>query len=218
MAQTSTSQFTFNNKTLNVFCVSLHGEDIPAWVSECAREAFEPLAPFIQNENQVLYVRDIPFLTIDKKYPGGYCYNEYEATVALLNWRSDKQQIQATFNHELHHLARWQNPGYGETLGGAILSEGIATFYADLMSGWSAPWGQASISKNTLEAALKEWDSKDYDHTDWFFDGSHGRWAGYGLGYRLAAKIFADGFDLAKSINLKPEDVKDLALQINIDH
>lgn len=208
MHKSTTRQFSFNGKSLTLFCASLNGQDIPYWISEYAEDAFERLAPYIINNEQVLYVRDIPFLTIDGKYPGGNCYNSYEALVALWDWHTEKQQVKAAFNHELHHLARWQNSGYGETVGGAILSEGLATFYEELMSGWSPPWSKGNIPKRALEAAEKEWDDKDYNHEDWFYQGPYGKWVGYGIGYKLAQKIFAEGFDLAKSINIKPEEVR----------
>src|ERR1035438_2546513 len=128
MAKTNSATFSFNNKSLNMFCVSLQGQDIPAWLDDEVKRAFEALAALIKYENQVIYLRDIKFLAIDGKYPGGHCYNAYEAMIAVPDWLANKQQVVAAINHELHHMARWQNLGYGDTLGGALLSEGIATF------------------------------------------------------------------------------------------
>jgi len=99
-------------------------------------------------------------------------------------------------------------------MGGAILSEGLATFYEELVSGWSPPWSKASISKKALEAAQKEWDDKDYSHGGWFYEGPHGKWIGYSLGYKLTQRIFAEGFDLAQSMSIKPEDVRSLLSDI----
>ena len=208
MSHTQNTSFTLNGKSLNVFAISLHGQEIPNWLDEEVKAAFEKLAPYIKNENQVIYLRDIKFLAIDGKYPGGHCYNAYEAMIALPDWNADKQQIIATINHELHHMARWQNPGYGETLGGAILSEGIATFYEEMISGWTPPWAQATISTEALNGAIQNWNDNQYDHSSWFFEGAHGKWVGYGIGYKLAKQLFADGFDIERSITIKPSELE----------
>ncbi len=214
MGKTKSAQYTINDKTLNVYCVVLNDGDVSDNVLSDACEAFEKLAPFVKNENQVLYIRDIPFLSIKNKYPGGHCYNPNEAMIALKSWQDDGQQIKAAINHELHHMARWQNAGYGETLGGAILSEGIATYYEELQSGWLAPWADATISNETLQAALDAWDDANYNHAEWFFEGPQGEWIGYGMGYRLAKIIFKDGFDLAKSVEMATTDAREYAQQM----
>lgn len=210
MAKTYTSSFAINDKSLNVLAVSLNQDEIPEWLSEEVKVAFERLAPYFKNDNQVIYLRDIKFLAIDGKYPGGHCYNAYEAMIALPAWQADKQQVIATINHELHHMARWQNPGYGDTLGGAILSEGIATYYEEMISGWTPPWAQADVGSESLSSAIKSWYDNQYDHSDWFFEGKFGKWVGYAIGYRLAKELFSSNFDLAKSINVKPNEVEDL--------
>lgn len=210
MLQTYTSSFSLNSKNLNVLAVSLHGQEIPEWLNEEIKAAFEKLAPYFTNENQVVYLRDIKFLAIDGKYPGGHCYNAFEAMIALPDWQADKQQVIATINHELHHMARWQNPGYGETLGGAILSEGIATFYEEMISGWTPPWAKAEVSSQALSEALKNWNNSQYDHSGWFFEGTYGKWVGYAIGYRLAKRLFTDNFDVEKSITVTPDEVSGL--------
>jgi len=210
MANAQSHTFIFNSKSLTAFAVSLHGQEIPDWLSVEIQSAFEKLAPYIKNENQVIYLRDIKFLAIDGKYPGGHCYNGFEAMVALPDWNSDKQQVVATINHELHHMARWQNPGYGDTLGGAILSEGIASYYEEMISGWTPPWAQSEVSKEAFDSAIKNWGDNQYNHNSWFFEGKYGRWVGYTIGYRLAKELFFGGFDLEKSIHIKPGEVESL--------
>lgn len=210
MPSANNASFMFKDKTLNVLAVSLHGQEIPQWLNEEIKTAFEKIAPYIKNDNQVVYLRDIKFLAIDGKYPGGHCYNAFEAMIALPDWSADKQLVIATINHELHHMARWQNPGYGETLGGAVLSEGIATFYEEMISGWTPPWAQADVSSEAFSDAIENWDDSQYDHSRWFFEGKYGKWIGYSIGYRLAQKLFAEGFDLEKSITIKPDGLEKL--------
>lgn len=210
MGNTKFAQCTYHGKTLDVICVALQGGEIPINVVQHADEAFKELVPYIKNTHQVLYIRDIPELATDQKYPGGHCYNEHEAMIALVGWGDDMQQIAATIHHELHHLARWQNQGYGSTLGGAILSEGIATYIEELRSGWLSPWATASYDAAALDAAKKSWDDENYAHAEWFFSGSHGKWVGYGLGYALAAKLFSDGFDLERSLSISPDEARSI--------
>lgn len=210
MTITRTSQFGTNGRTLTLFCVSLNGQDIPDWIADEAKRAFEALASFMENDNQVLYIRDIPSLSIEGKYPGGYRNNAYETMIALPDWQVDKQQVIATINHELYHMARWQNPGYGVTLGGAIMSEGLATYYEEQISGWSSPWSQAKVPDGAVEAALRQWNDIDYNRREWLFNGPFGKWVGYGIGYGLAKRLFEKGFDLSKSISIKADAVLDL--------
>ncbi len=124
------------------------------------------------------------------------------------NWSVDKEQIRASIAHELHHMARWQNVGYGETLGGAILSEGIATYYEKLISGWTPPWSNIELTKLMVQAAQKEWDNNTYNHNDWFFEGKLGRWVGYSIGYKIASELYKAKFSLEDSVKVHPKDAR----------
>ncbi len=201
----ATHTFTVNNSTLHTFLVSLQGDQIPKYAGEVVGDAFSQLAPYLSDPSQVLYIRDIEFLAIDGKYTGGHCYNRSEAMISVPKWVTDKRQLTAAVNHELHHMARWQNVGYGETLGGAILSEGIATYYEALRSGWKSPWHNAEVTNQHIAEALQQWHNTDYDHSQWFFDGKYGKWIGYGLGVKLASKLYEDGFNLEHSVQITPE-------------
>jgi len=182
MAETLSTKIAFNKKQLNLLCVSLNGGELPSWLRDEVAEAFQAVSRYITNGNQTVYIRDIPFLAIEGRYPGGHCYNPYEVMIAVPDWEVDRTQLKTAINHELHHMARWQNAGYGETLGGAILSEGIATYYEELVSGWTPPWAKVAVSNQAKSAAQAAWDSTQYSHTDWFFEGSSGKWIGYGIG------------------------------------
>ncbi len=203
-----------NNKELTVVCAVLNGGSISPIIIDDIKKAFKTLAPYLKYDNQVLYIRDIKTLAIKQKYPGGHCYNPYEAMIALVSWSDDEQKIRGIINHELHHMARWQNAGYGDTLGGAILSEGIATYYEESQSGRLYPWAKVSVSEEVVTQALKEWNSKDYNHGEWFFNGPYGEWVGYSIGYQLAKLLFKDGFDLAMSLKVRPNEVVNFMEQL----
>jgi uncharacterized protein YjaZ len=205
---------TYNNKELILTAVSLSDSVIPDSILSVVSNAFKKLSPYIKDDRQVIYVRDIPTLSINYKYPSGHCFNRYEAMIALPNWDVKKQQLVATINHELHHMARWQNAGYGDSLGGAILSEGLATYYEELQSGWSPPWSKAKLTTLNLSDALDNWNDEHYDHRSWFIGSDKDRWVGYTIGYRLAKELFKNGFNLRKSLLIKPDKVKAIAAKL----
>jgi len=81
--------------------------------------------------------------------------------------------------HELHHARRWDGPGYGATLGEAMVSEGLAGAFANTLYGDPPePWETAL----TPEIA-RYWGQREYDHGRWFFgtgdlpDGAGYTWA-----------------------------------------
>ncbi|MDO5647786.1 DUF2268 domain-containing putative Zn-dependent protease [Paracoccus sp. (in: a-proteobacteria)] len=95
-----------------------------------------------------------------------------------------------TLVHEMHHLIRWDGPGYGTSLGEALVSEGLAGhFVLQILGGTPDPWDAVRPASGLARAAQSEWARRDYDHARWFFGrGDLRKWAGYGLGHRLVAE------------------------------
>lgn len=93
--------------------------------------------------------------------------------------------------HEVHHCMRMRGPGYGWTLGEALVSEGLAgQFVCWLLNTAAEPWERA-IALNELQGnpvSLTTLQSPHYDHSAWFFGtGDYTRWYGYTLGYQMVA-------------------------------
>lgn len=91
--------------------------------------------------------------------------------------------------HEVHHCLRMAGPGYGWTLGEALISEGLAgQFVRHLLGSEPEAWERA-LSLDELRAApvdLDELETTYYDHSAWFFGtGDKPRWFGYALGYQM---------------------------------
>lgn len=208
MEHFQSSEVVVSGKHLVIFAVNLQKKGSFNALSEIVLPVFTELAPFMKNEHQVLYIRDIPKYCIDEKLLYGNAYVENEVTIAVPQWPANKSQLISTIAHELHHLARWQTVGYGKTLGEATVSEGFATWYGIEKSDWIPPWAQVSITEDMKKKAFQEWDSSKYDHKNWFYKGTMGRWIGYGLGYGIVRAYLDNTFNLKESLFAKAEDMK----------
>lgn len=114
-----------------------------------------------------------------------------------------------TLVHELHHLIRWDGPGYGKSLGEALASEGLAGhFVLQVLGGAPDPWDAVAPSAELVRRASNDWSRRDYDHAEWFFGkGKVRRWSGYGLGHRLVADYLArNPEETAASLAAAPAD------------
>jgi uncharacterized protein YjaZ len=100
-----------------------------------------------------------------------------------------KQGLVESLFHEAHHCMRWRNPGYGETLGEAMISEGLACLYEEEHGGLAPIYAKVDISQKEIESADKELNSTKYSHAEWFFGtGKIKRWFGYTYGYELCKR------------------------------
>ncbi|MEM1431700.1 MAG: DUF2268 domain-containing putative Zn-dependent protease [Pseudomonadota bacterium] len=102
------------------------------------------------------------------------------------------QSLERMFVHELHHAARWDGPGYGASLGEALVSEGLAGhFVREVYGDVPEPWEALPRSDVVPNVALaqQDWAQTRYRHGDWFFGaGEMPRWLGYSLGFRLVRR------------------------------
>jgi len=92
--------------------------------------------------------------------------------------------------HEVHHCLRMAGPGYGRTLGEALISEGLAgQFVRHLLNSEPEPWECAIDLPSLLKAPPAHCllNTRHYDHAAWFFGttADYPRWLGYSLGYQL---------------------------------
>lgn len=98
--------------------------------------------------------------------------------------------LHRTVAHEAHHCLRMAGPGYGWTLGEAMVSEGLAgRFVSRLFGSPPEPW-ECAVTDEVLKANLPDEATligTGHDHRAWFFGsgGKRPRWLGYTLGYRI---------------------------------
>lgn len=92
--------------------------------------------------------------------------------------------------HELHHVCRGSSVGYGDTLGEALVTEGLAQLFEEFLypnrkviyAHYLTP-KEVSQAWKKAQPLLK---SKQYNHGDWFFGKDElKRWTGYSLGYDI---------------------------------
>ena len=141
-------------------------------------------------------------IAIEEKPPGGL-------RQALETW------IPATVAHELHHSSRVRiGPGYGYTLGEALVREGLADRFVEEVFPATPPAPWDNVLSKKREAALWRRAQPDleipggYDHASWFFGGSDlPRWTGYTLGYRIAGAYLGERRKPSGSVNVRADKI-----------
>lgn len=98
--------------------------------------------------------------------------------------------------HEAHHCGRMAAIGYGQTLGDALVSEGLAGRFVSYLFGspaelWECAVDDSAIRKHLPDGAALA--TPNFDHAGWFFGvgGRRPRWLGYTLGYRIVGDWLA---------------------------
>jgi uncharacterized protein YjaZ len=106
-----------------------------------------------------------------------------------------EEELLAMLAHELHHCARWARPGYGATLGEALVSEGLACVFETGFRGGVPPFWARALDAPALrdaeDRAREHLDDRRYDHRAWFFgapDRGLPRHVGYSLGFEIVAR------------------------------
>ncbi len=166
------------------------------------KNRFDKLITIVKKQlslgNVDVVVYDNPEGAIPEIGVGGYSPNAHLIFISLDPQFPNFQQtideeLKRTIAHELHHTLRWRDPGYGETLFEALITEGLADHFDMEVNNIDnpEPWDTALSDKQLVEIkakAQKEFDNKNYNHNEWFFgykEKNIPRWAGYTLGFKL---------------------------------
>lgn len=141
---------------------------------------------------------------------GGYAPAPGIIELVLDPARVAPEHFRRTLVHEMHHLARWEGPGYGRSLGEALVSEGLAGhFVLQVLGGPPDPWDQVRPGTGVLKQAATGWARRDHDHGDWFMGrGRMRKWTGYGLGHRIVAEHLTEGGDAAALVHAPADDFR----------
>ena len=173
--------------------------DLKPWLTERLTSAFDAASDLLPLGGTDIVVKAGAYVIPEKGHVGfapeiGVIYLTVDPGNPALRANAD-QSLERMVLHELHHSARWDGPGYGRTLGEALVSEGLAGhFVQEVLTGDPEPWESlpADSLRPYLSTASDMWDSRDYGHPAWFFGASDmPRWLGYSQEYQLVAKFLA---------------------------
>lgn len=160
---------------------------------EAAREAITTILPLSPLD---ILVERLPGAVIPETGTTGQAMREslFSLTLDPENPNFERSlrdgDLRRTVAHEVHHCMRMAGPGYGWTLGEALVSEGLAgQFVHRLFRSPPEPW-ESAVSNEVLKANLPDQATlmgSGHDHGAWFFGvgGRYPRWLGYTLGYRI---------------------------------
>lgn len=132
---------------------------------------------------------------------GGYTPTEHEIQLWLPEnndylMANFQQLFTATLAHELHHCFRHGSVGYGKTLLEALITEGLACHFENMVVNKTPIYVDHLDNKDRqswLEKSRQLWHSTDYSHADWFFGNDKKgipKWVGYDLGFALVHQYF----------------------------
>lgn len=147
-------------------------------------------------------------LVIPEVAVGGYtdAHGDVRINVDLSQLPTAHVFLPATVAHELHHSSRIRTgPGYGTTLGGAMVSEGLADHFALELYPHTPliPWDHAlqpREERTMWTKAKSELASTNYDQNAWFFGiGPFPRWTGYTLGWHIVGRYLAQHHTTAQA-------------------
>jgi len=153
----------------------------------------------VKNTDIVIY--DNPRGVIPKEGVGGFA--TYSGMIIFISMNPEFSPFEKAIHenlprhiiHELHHVARIQKIGYGDTLRKTLITEGLACrFEIEITHKSPPPWCTA-LNDNQIQKFLvraqKEFDSTSYDHSKWFFgkgDKTIPYWTGYTLGFTIVGE------------------------------
>jgi len=141
-----------------------------------------------------------PALVIPEVGVGGFTDHHTGAVRIALDSRPSmllpavRDWLPGSLAHEIHHSRRiLAGPGYGRTLGEAIVTEGLAVAFEREAFPWApqSPWASAidtPTQRRLWPMALAAFDRADIvEHQHWFFGSQVDvpRWSGYTLGVEL---------------------------------
>jgi hypothetical protein len=162
---------------------------------EATREAVTKLvpAPALSVELRHAPGRVIPEIGLVGYAPGATRFSlTFDSTNPHFALSLTDGTLRRQVAHEVHHCLRHGGPGYGQSLGEALVSEGLAGQFVNRLFGTPPePWERAVASREAWRFLpdAKALGLPLYDHSAWFFGtGSYPRWLGYTLGYQLAGR------------------------------
>ncbi|KFE36107.1 DUF2268 domain-containing putative Zn-dependent protease [Thioclava atlantica] len=186
--------------TLHIINARHQLANMDEWLAERLHDAFSVSAKYLPLRDTDVIVKAGKAVIPEKGHLGyapdkGLIYVTVDPENPILR-ANPSQSLERMLAHELHHSSRWDGPGYGHTLGEALVSEGLAGRFAqEAYDGESEPWEQVPVStlRPYFFKAQSDWQSTEYNHADWFFGSQEfPAWVGYSLGYQVVGRYLAE--------------------------
>ncbi|WEL64059.1 DUF2268 domain-containing putative Zn-dependent protease [Pseudomonas sp. CBSPGW29] len=187
-------------------------------IREC-EVAYEAIAQMMPPPRLDILIQRLPGETLPEL---GLVGRAYRGTLFSMTLDPDNPNFLASLQrgalrrhvvHEVHHCLRMAGPGYGWTLGEAMISEGLAGQFVRRVLG-SEPelWERALAPQELLSAPVDRQllEATYYDHSEWFFGtGARPKWLGYTLGYQMVEAWLAKqgDVDAATWVNVPAQDI-----------
>ena len=180
-------------------------EGANASLEELVRGSLRFVVPALGSPSTEIRISDDAERAIPEVGVGGYTHGDGSIDLALDPEFEDPERalnvsLPVLIAHEMHHSKRIQDgPGYGGSLGEAVVTEGLAyAFAAEVFPNNGAqPWVDALTKKQRAvyeEKLKRNLGRRDHSvtHGEWFFGrGNIPRWTGYTLGYEITTGYMA---------------------------
>lgn len=123
----------------------------------------------------------------------GQCPAPGVIEIAVTPDRCDPAHYARVLVRQTAHLVRWTGPGYGRSLGEALVSEGLAGhFVLQVVGGQPDALDAVRPAQGAMRQAMNEWARRDHDHARWFNGkGDLRKGTGHSLGHRIIAEHLA---------------------------
>lgn len=208
---------------INLHVLNAAGDFQDSQVEKIRINSFQVLSEinrFLPPTNLDIVFLHAPAATVSGEYIGGRSTSASTIFIYFDTGCSDldmiiEEKLPAVLAHEYHHACRWKTVGYGNTLGEALVTEGLADHFSlQVFKGGVPKWCCAlteSEIKTWLKKASKELENKDYDHIAWFFgdNKTFPGWVGYSLGYFIVEK-YLRRFPPLTAADLVDTDAKEI--------
>ena len=125
-------------------------------IKEETFSAFNAIHQFLPQTNLDIVFTHAPRATIPEEHIGGRSTSASHLFVYLDTTypgfdRVIKEELKKTLAHEYHHACRWKTVGYGQTLGEALITEGLADHFTQEVFKCEIPRWSAALSQSDLK-------------------------------------------------------------------
>lgn len=165
-------------------------------IQSITKFAVAQTAKHIPLHETTIRILDNPQRVIPEHAHSGWTHSAEKVRITLNPKFPDKEkllyeELPRSVSHELHHAVRTKAlPDEPETLGAALISEGLAVqFETEVWGGKPSAWATALTEEQIfalLDIVVAEIGNEKYNHARWFFGTENlPRWGGYAIGMYL---------------------------------